>query len=192
MADKIKMIAFVIILGSILTSALMAVDWYTEPMIARNSALKVKRSVLAAFSIEYDEATLESVFSKNVTASEVSGQEFFKTQDGDIAFRIDGSGLWGPISGVMAIKSDLETIKGLTIIHQEETPGLGGRIGEAAFLESFQTKKIVPMISIVGPGKARTVNEVDGITGATLSCKAFERILQSESKRCLSLMGNAE
>jgi Na+-transporting NADH:ubiquinone oxidoreductase subunit C len=190
MVEKIKMIAFVVILGSILTTALMVVDCYTEPMIAKNAALKVKRSVLAALSIPYNEETLDSVFGEHITALEVSGQKFYRNQDGDIAFKIEGSGLWGPISGVMAVKSDLETIKGLTIIHQEETPGLGGRIGEAAFLESFQSKKLVPAIRIVSPGKAKTENEVDGITGATLSCKAFERILQAESKRCLPLAGN--
>ena len=84
---------------------------------------------------------------------------------------------------MIAIKPDLKTIKGITIIHQAETPGLGGRIAEPEFLDRFKGKDVFPSLMIERPGKANKNNEVDGITGATLSGKAFERILNREIKK---------
>ena len=41
---------------------------------------------------------------------------------------------------------------------------------------------------IIKKAKATGDNEVDGITGATLSCKAFELLLNSEIKRFVAIM----
>ncbi len=188
MKDKISMIIFVLVLGSILTSALVAVDYYTAPRIGKNMEFKIKTRVLEALDIPFTKDNVEKVFSENIKESEVKGAKFFTSKDGNIAFEFSGSGLWGPIHGVMALMSDLETIKGITVIHQEETPGLGGRIAEKEFLDRFKNKKIVPQLIVQSPGKSKGDNELDGITGATLSCKAFEKILNSESKENISLL----
>ncbi len=47
-------------------------------------------------------------------------------------------------------------------------------------------KKIFPELRITRAGKAKGENEVDGLTGATLSCNAFEEILNSESRKYLA------
>ncbi len=188
MKEKISMIAFVIVLGTLLTGALTAVDNWTEPIIRKNEELKTKRSVLQALGIPFSPDSVVSVFQTNITEQTAGEATFYVNRDEDVAFRIAGSGLWGPITGVIALESDLATIKGITIIHQEETPGLGGRIGEKVFLDSFAGKTIVPSLSITKPGKARTDSEVDGITGATLSCNAFQRVVNSESAKYINLI----
>jgi len=43
-------------------------------------------------------------------------------------------------------------IIGICIIHQEETPGLGGRMAEKEFLNPFRNKKMSPRIIAVRPG----------------------------------------
>jgi len=187
MRDRISMVVFVLVLGSILTSALVAVDYYTAPLIRKNEALKTKMRVLDALGIPYTEESIEKEFSENVKADSVKWAKFYISTDGNIAFEMAGSGLWGPISGILALSSDLETIRGISIIHQEETPGLGGRIAERDFLDRFRGKKITPELKIVKPGKASANNEVDGITGATSSSKAFESIINSQSKEYISL-----
>ena len=63
---------------------------------------------------------------------------------------------------------------------------MGGRIAEAEFLDKFKDKEVFPKLIIQSPGKAETVNDIDGITGATLSCKAFEEILNSEIEKYVS------
>ena len=188
MIERISMIAFVLILASILTGSLVAVNSYTEPMIKRNEELKAKTSVLDALGVPHGDDDVEKAFEASVTTVEKGGQLFYISRDKEIAFRFAGSGLWGPISGVIAVLPDLRTIKEITVIHQEETPGLGGRIGEKEFLDRFRSKSLEPELLIVSPGKASQDNEVDGITGATLSCKAFERVLNSEAKRCIRLL----
>ncbi len=190
MKEKISMIVFVLILGSVLTTALVAVDHYTDPRIKKNQAFKLNTRILAALGIPYTKDTVEKKFLDNIEEKEIESKSFYVSQDGSIAFEITGSGLWGKISGVLAVSPpDLKTIKGITITHQEETPGLGGRITENEFLNRFKGKKLLPALTIL-PASKKAVgeNEVDGITGATLTGKAFETILNTEAKKYLPLL----
>lgn len=195
MKEKLQMILFVLVLGAVLTTALVTVDAVTEPYIKANRVKKLQKSVLAVAGIEYTEETREQVFSESIEAkdfpdalqpkgaTEEDKARYYITSDKQIIFEFHGNGLQGEIHGAIALMDDLETIRGITIIKQEETPGLGGRIGEAEFLDRFKNKKLFPELRIVREGKAIGVNEVDGITGATLSCDALQDILNSESKK---------
>ncbi len=174
------MIIFVLILGSVLTAALLAVNTITAPIIEKNNEISIIKSVLDALEILYIEEDVESVFSDNIEVMIKEDKTFYISKSGDTAFEYSGSGLWGPIEGVIGIKPDFETIKAVTIIYQEETPGLGGRIAEQQFLDRFKDKKLHPELLIVPPGRAKDENEVDGITGATMSSKAFETIINSQ------------
>jgi len=188
MKERIKMAVFVLILGSILTTALVAVDDYTAPIIEEKTIIKTRMSVLEVLNIPYTEDEVNETFSRYVRTEEKEEKEFYVSNTGEIAFEFSGSALWGPILGVIALLSDLETIQGIIIIHQEETPGLGGRIADKDFLELFKEKKIVPELKILSPGKASAENEVDGITGATLSCNAFAEILNSQLGKYIPLV----
>ena len=187
MNDKALMVVFVLILGSVLTTALVGVDQYTKDRIEANRQLKIRTRVLEALDILYTKDRVEEKFSESVKIEEIEEKRFYTSQDGNIAFEFAGSGLWGAISGVLALSPDLETIKGLTIIRQNETPGLGGRIAEEDFLNRFSGKKISPKLVITRPDKASAENEVDGITGATLTCKAFEKIVNEQVEKYVSL-----
>ncbi len=189
MKEKLLMILFVLILGSVLSTALVSVDTYTAPLIEKNKVRKLRINILKALDIAYLEDKVDETFLGNVITEKEGEIEFYVAQtSGDIAFEISGPGLWGTIYGIIALEPDLETIKGITIIKQEETPGLGGRIAEAEFLDKFKTKKVFPRLMIQPPGKARENNEVDGITGATLSCQAFEEILNSEIEKYVTII----
>ena len=196
MKDKVLMVVFVLILGSVLTTALVGVDYYTKDRIEANKQFKIKTRVLDALGISHTAENAEEKFSENVKILEIpyvneddekEDKEFYVSQNKDIAFQFAGSGLWGRIEGVLALSHDLETIKGLTIIRQEETPGLGGRIVEEDFLNKFEGKKLSPKLEIVKPGKAKSENEVDGISGATATCEKFENIINSQAKEYISL-----
>lgn len=185
MKDKIQMIVFVLVLGALLTSALVSVDAFTKPFIEANMAKKLQTSVLSAAGIEYDEDTLNEVYSENIKEIAYQNEEglFYVTGEGEVIFEFTGSGLQDQVSGAICMNADLETIKGIKIVKQNETPGLGGRIKDAEFLNQFKGKKFFPEIKIQSPGKASGDNEVDGISGATLSCNALEAMLNSESKK---------
>jgi Na+-transporting NADH:ubiquinone oxidoreductase subunit C len=195
MKDKIKMIVFVLVLGSVLTVALVSVDAFTEPYIKANTRKKLQKSVLKAAGIDYEGKDPNTVFTAKITAIAFPGEmqdedateeekkKFYRTAAGEYLFEYRGYGLQDEIYGVIAFKPDLATIKGVTIVSQKETPGLGGRIGEQQFLDRFMDRKIFPELRITKAGKAKGENEVDGLTGATLSCNAFEEILNSESRK---------
>ena len=181
MKEKLSMVVFVVVLGCVLTSALVAVDKYTAGYIKVNQLRTVRRGVLEALGIPYPKSEVDRTFLERVETRERSDKTFYVAKDGgQTAFRIDGSGLWGPIEAIVALRGDLRTIKGIAIIHQEETPGLGGRIAEKDFLNRFNGKIAVPEVQVVRPGTAKGDSEVDGITGATLSCIAFQEILNSQ------------
>ena len=187
MKKMLSMILFVLILGSVLTTALVAVDQLTKEPIARNRAVKLQKGILASLNIKYGENDPNEIFFANVETIITKGGEpkkFYRSKtSGDIAFEISGTGVQGPIEATIALSPDLEQVRGLSIVGQEETPGLGGRIVEAEFVNRFKGKMVTNGLAITSPGKAAADNEVDGITGATLTCNALEDLLNSEIKK---------
>ena len=96
-----------------------------------------------------------------------------------------GKGLWGPIWGYVALKSDFSTIYGATFDHQGETPGLGAEIRGKSFQSEFAGKEIYnnngDLVSItVAKGQAdpNDTHAVDGITGGTITSKGVQEMLK--------------
>ena len=109
MKDKIFMVAFVLVLGSVLTTALIAVDGYTAPYIEKNAEVKLKSSILKALEIfpAAESEEMEELFDENIAIEQKAETTFYVSEQGDIAFRFAGSGLWGPITGILALRPDL-------------------------------------------------------------------------------------
>jgi len=82
MKEKISMIIFIIILGTILTTALLAVDNYTSPIIARNEDIKQKKSVLKAFNILFQEDGIEQAFHDKVKVLGDGDRSFYVSRRG--------------------------------------------------------------------------------------------------------------
>ena len=177
MKDKVFMIVFIVLLGSILTTALVAVDNYTAPIIARNQVIKQKISILKVFEIPYKEDNIEDRFLENIAVRGEGEKSYYVAKDGTRAFVFEGVGLWGPIEGVIALKQDMQTISKIEIMNQEETPGLGDRITEPAFLDQFRAKIFAPDLKLMPEGQSQAKNEIDAITGATMLSVAFIDIL---------------
>ncbi len=188
MKERVWVIILLLIVSSVCAGILGIVNVKTRPLIARNKELNLKRAVLSALHVPYQKKELEETFEAEVKLNISDEIPFYLrySQDGKleaVAFKLEGSGLWAPISMLMALKPDLETIYGMAILEQAETPGLGARIVEAEFLDGFVGKRIEPEIILVSRKKAERENEVDAITGATLSSKALEEIINKESQR---------
>ncbi len=102
-----------------------------------------------------------------------------------VALPLEGQGVWGPIKGFLALESDMKTIRGVAFHEQEETPGLGGEIASEWFRDQFKGKSIQdgsgdsPGMRFVRGGAASAQNEVDAITGATMTTKKVAAILNS-------------
>ena len=88
-----------------------------------------------------------------------------------------GKGLWGPISGYLAVDAE-GTIIGANFDHESETPGLGGEITSAKFQSQFSGKHILQ------DGQPVTV-EFDAITGATKTSNGVDEMIQRTVKNYL-------
>jgi Na+-transporting NADH:ubiquinone oxidoreductase subunit C len=192
MKDKILMIVFVLVLGSILTAALVAVNYLTTPLIEKNEEIAAKTSILKALNIPFAPENVEETFSNNVEQRQQNGTTYYVTKEQTIAFPYSGSGLWGPIEGIIAIQPDFERLKGITISRQEETPGLGSRITEAEYLAQFEGKRFSGGLKLVQPGRSSADNEIDSITGATMTTEAFVKILNEDIQETVPAIAEGE
>ncbi|MDP3731615.1 MAG: FMN-binding protein [Candidatus Omnitrophota bacterium] len=188
MKNALKVIIFVIIMGTVSGILLVGVNVYTMPLISKNEEFKLKTSVLAVLEIDHDKSDATKIFAEEVKELKKDGYLFYTSSDGAVAFEFHGSGLWGPISGIISLEKDFKTIRKIKITYQEETPGLGGRIAEADYLKQFKRKEILPRLIFMPEGKAAQKNEVDAITGATGSSRAFEKLINENVQKYLSAL----
>ena len=100
-----------------------------------------------------------------------------------IILPVEGKGLWGPIYGYVSLKSDMNTIYGVTFDHKGETPGLGAEINTTSFESMFDGKKLyesdkfVSIGVIKGGAKSDDPHRVDAISGGTITSKGLEKML---------------
>ena len=95
---------------------------------------------------------------------------------------LQGTGLWGPIWGYIALEQDLNTVYGAVFDHKAETPGLGAEIKTPIFMDQFPGKKILDMDgSLLGidvrKGDSSTDYQVDGISGGTITSDGVELMI---------------
>ena len=87
----------------------------------------------------------------------------------------------------------MRTIRGITFYEQEETPGLGGRIAEDWYLDSFKDRTVDSPFRLGAAGKGAVGSTVDAISGATLTSAAFLDILNNQIGENLRILrGGAE
>ena len=112
---------------------------------------------------------------------------FVYDKDGNIFYIISvrGNGLWDEIWGCIALKDDLKTVAGASFDHKAETPGLGAEIKDnPSFPKGFEGKRIYTNDGaytsiVVRKGGARDKTfEVDGISGATVTCDGVTEMMQ--------------
>ena len=105
------------------------------------------------------------------------------------AVPLNGVGLWGPISGFLALQPDVSTIVGATFAVVSETPGLGYEIVNPPFRDQFAGKRIyeddgsLSSVSVVKggvelacPGRAEFC--VQGVSGATMTSNGVDHMLE--------------
>ena len=95
-----------------------------------------------------------------------------------------GAGLWGAIWGYVALNEDKDTVYGTFFDHQGETPGLGAEITTPEFNKEFRNKQIFSGNQLVGilvvkGGNASGANEVDAISGGTITSKGVETMIKN-------------
>lgn len=188
MKNALRILIFVVVMGTVSGILLMGVNAFTAGLISKNEELKLKSAVLDALEIAYNKGDILKIFGEQVNVLKKDNIIFYKASDGSVAFTFSGPGLWGSISAIISLEKDLKTIRKLKVLYQEETPGLGSRIAEEGYLKQFKNKEILPRLMFMPEGKAKGKNEVDAITGATGSSRAFEKLINENTQKYLGLL----
>lgn len=96
----------------------------------------------------------------------------------------EGAGFQDTITLIYGYDPSRRVIVGMQVLDSRETPGLGDKIiTDDEFLANFEALAIEPSIVAVKKGKKVNPNEVDSITGATISSEAVVKILNESSQQ---------
>lgn len=104
-----------------------------------------------------------------------------------VVLPVMGAGMWSIIRGFIAVKPDFNTIAGMVIYEQQETPGLGDLIAAPFWQAKWIGKKLYDhegeMLFRVseGPvqlGASGSEYEVDALTGATITANAVTSLVR--------------
>ncbi len=90
---------------------------------------------------------------------------------------VRGYGLWSTLYGFLALEADANTIAGLGFYEHGETPGLGGEVDNPGWKAQWPGKKVYREGDVaiglikgkVNPAAAGAENQIDGLSGATLT-----------------------
>lgn len=153
--------------------SLVYVNQYAEPLIKVNA----------------EKATQEAIFkvlsgAEGVEKIEHSERIIFKGLDNEgkligYAFVAEGSGYQGVIKIMVGIEPELNQLVGIDILESVETPGLGAKITGDDFKGQFKDILVAPQIDYIKGKKPENPNEIQAITGATVSSRAVVNILNT-------------
>lgn len=164
---------------------------YTNPMIIANKEAAIKNAIFQVLPgcDSFDILELrENVLVKR-EVNEDKKEEDNTSQviyagynaEGELTgFAIPGSqaGFQDIITAMFGYDAVKKIIVGFEVLESKETPGLGDKIfKDAEFQTNFSKLEVDPEILFVSKGEKTKDNEVEGITGATISSKAVVELL---------------
>jgi electron transport complex protein RnfG len=89
----------------------------------------------------------------------------------------EGNGFQGKIRLMIGTDTALAKITAIEILEQVETPGLGSLITEDEFKNQFKNLSALPSVNWVKGKAPEKPNEIEAITGATISSKSVCKII---------------
>ena len=164
-----------------------------KPMQDANVALDVKKQILYSLNIrDLDGAEAEAKYAEVVKdEAEIDGQKYYSCEingENILVVSLKGMGLWGGISGYIAIHGDQDpVVYGAYFNHESETAGLGAEIKDSQeWQEKFIGKKIYGEDGKVILSVVKKVDDpssqVDCVTGATLTSNGVDAMLKDGLK----------
>lgn len=177
---------FAVLSGSILAGFYHSV----HPRILKNNLEEEKKMIFAVLEGAKSYDTVEKTIT---TAKGPEVVKIFagKDESGNIvgyAFVAKGPGFAGNIEMMVGLKVDKKTMSGLRVLNQKETPGLGNLIVREKFTGQFKGLSIEPKIEYVKNKKPVKPNEIQAITGATISSRAVVNAINARVAVALDIL----
>lgn len=183
-------IIYSIVIVVIVAFLLAFVYQVLKPTQDANVALDTQKQILNALNLRnLDNEAAAAKYQEVVKAEkEIDGQKYYECNiDGQkkTVYTVKGMGLWGGINGFIAVDADNNTIYGVYFNHEGETAGLGAEIKDnIKWQEKFKGKKIHKdgeagiALGVKKDVSATDPNNVDAVTGATLTSNGVDQMLK--------------
>jgi Na+-transporting NADH:ubiquinone oxidoreductase subunit C len=101
-----------------------------------------------------------------------------------VVLPVYGKGLWGTLYGYLAVRSDGQTVQGITFYLHKETPGLGGEVDNPSWKSQWLGRKLYDeqgepaALVYKGPAPPDNLYAVDGLSGATITGRGVTTLVR--------------
>ncbi len=178
------MILALSLVGILSSGALVGIYRYTQPMIRANQQKALEEAI---FQVLPEAKSFKTVIKdeKNIYQGIGSSGEVV-----GYAFVGEGPGYQGIIKVMIGVDPDFGKTFAIEVLESVETPGLGQKITTSSFRQQFEGLDITPSVELVKK-EPTTSNQVQAITGATISSQAVVDIVNSATAQVKELLGKS-
>ena len=182
----IHMLVTLTVIGIISGALLSEINSWATPKIEANRKAETERAI---FVVQSEATKYEKV--ENV---EFELYEVFDDNKNSLGYALpyEGNGFQGKIRLIVGVDKELTNLLGLEVLEQVETPGLGTKITETPFTDQFINLVLKPQVDWVKGAEPSSPNEIQAITGATISSKAIVNIINNGINRLKSHNKNGD
>jgi electron transport complex protein RnfG len=190
--SSLRLVATLSVAGLLSGAALVGIYLWTLPTIRANRQAALERAITnvlpGTVGIDTLELVDDSLRETEAPATDGGAPRVYRGRDGagtalGYAIPADGPGFMDTIGLIYGYDPAQRRIVGLEVLESRETPGLGDKIiTDEDFLANFERLLVDPEIVPVKQGAGEADNEVDCITGATISSEAVVGILNRSTR----------
>lgn len=171
MKQALAMVLALCLVAIISGGVLSLVNSWAQPQVAANLEAATEQAV---FLVQPEGERYEVLEGVEFTVYQV-----FDADDRLVGYAMvyEGKGYQGTIRLMAGLNEDLTEIVAIEVLEDSETPGLGALINEDKFKNQFKGLETSPEIAWVKGAAPSEPNQVQAITGATISTRAVVDIL---------------
>ena len=171
MKKIIQMLVVLSLIGVISGGVLSQLNGWAQPKIAAHRKAATEKAI---FIVQPDGKSYERVEGVDFELYKVFDDS--TTQVG-FAMVYEGNGFAGNMRVMAGLNNNASKLVGIQVLEQTETPGLGTKVTEEPFTKQFIDLSTLPQVDYVKGEPPTKENEIQAITGATISSKSVVAIL---------------
>ena len=167
----IHMLVVLSMIGVVSGGGLSLLNNWAAPRIAANRKADTERAIFLVQPAAKDYEVMSELPFEAYKVLDGGGQTL------GYALPWEGNGFQGKMGIMIGLQEDLATITFIEVLDQVETPGLGTKITEKPFTSQFESMKASPDVLWIKGAPPTKANEIQTITGATISAVAIVDII---------------
>ena len=183
--SSLRLVLTLAIAGLVSGVAIIGIYETTLPTITANKARELREAVFKVLpgvsqmqAFVYRDGELVVVETPDKDEPVIYGGYGEQSDFVGYAMPAAGPGFQDTIAILYGYRPAEKIVVGMEVLESRETPGLGDKIyKDAVWVGGFSALSVEPEIVAVKKGTKNQPNEIDAITGATISSKAVVRII---------------